>query len=331
VVLLDALAADGEVLALAEAVQADPALAGLPVVLLASMGLDAQGAALRRRGVAAWSSKPVAAAQLHECLRRLLANAPAPVAPPPAPEVPAPAAPAGKLLIVEDNAVNQKVALGIVKQLGFEADLAVHGLNALEALGHDRYDAVLMDCQMPVMDGYQATREIRLREGGRRRLPIIAFTANADQGDRERCLEAGMDDYITKPVRPDELRTTIERWVRPPEPCVDPEVIESLRALQGPGEPDLVAELVALFEQDGPAALAQLRAAVAARDVALAKQTAHTLKGCAANIGAKGLAERCALLEREAEGPDPGLVAGIATELDHVLVALRRLAAPAHA
>ena len=117
------------------------------------------------------------------------------------------------MLLAEDNLVNQKVALVMLRKLGIEADLAVTGIEALDALVGVSYDLVLMDCQMPEMDGYEATRRIRERERGSRRLPVVAMTASAMVGDRERCLEAGMDDHIPKPVRMDALQRALLRWL----------------------------------------------------------------------------------------------------------------------
>jgi two-component system, sensor histidine kinase and response regulator len=116
-------------------------------------------------------------------------------------------------LIVEDNAANLKVAVRMVERLGYRADVAGNGSEALNALGQVRYDAVLMDCQMPEMDGYEATREIRRGEHDGRHLPIIAMTASAMAGDRERCLAAGMDDYISKPVKLHIVAAVLERWL----------------------------------------------------------------------------------------------------------------------
>jgi CheY-like chemotaxis protein len=118
-----------------------------------------------------------------------------------------------KLLLVEDNPVNQRVALAVLGKLGYQADLAGNGAEAVTATAARPYDLVLMDCQMPVMDGFEATRRIREAQAGARRVPILAMTANAMQGDRERCLQAGMDDYLPKPVTLDALRTALQRWL----------------------------------------------------------------------------------------------------------------------
>ena len=118
-----------------------------------------------------------------------------------------------KILVVEDNVVNQKVAARLLEKEGYRCDVVANGLEALEALGRIRYDLVLMDCQMPEMDGFEATRHIRKSEGDGRRTPIIAMTANAFQGDRDRCLAAGMDDYISKPVQKKLLYQLLDNYL----------------------------------------------------------------------------------------------------------------------
>ena len=139
----------------------------------------------------------------------------------PAPTRTGPAALArARILVVEDNPVNQLVAAEMLKRLGLHADVAGDGAEALAALERLPYDLILMDCQMPVMDGFEATRRLRERQTTERRLPVIAMTANAIRGDRERCLEAGMDDYLPKPVRISELTAMLQRWL--PVPDTDP-------------------------------------------------------------------------------------------------------------
>jgi CheY-like chemotaxis protein len=117
-----------------------------------------------------------------------------------------------RILIAEDNAINQKVIERMVQKLGYPVDLVANGREAIDALGGSSYSLVFMDCQMPEMDGFEACREIRKLDGGAR-IPIIAITANAMKGDRERCLAAGMDDYVSKPFKQEDLRVVIERWL----------------------------------------------------------------------------------------------------------------------
>jgi two-component system sensor histidine kinase/response regulator len=187
-----------------------------PSVVLLTSGPEVSPTEAEAAGVRARMSKPVHLGQLHAAL--LIALEAARVAPSRPPELPAASPQRGHLLVVEDNAVNQMVAQGILAQLGYSVTLADDGRAALRAIRQEPFEAVLMDCQMPVMDGYEATGEIRRMERNGRRTPIIAMTAGAVDGDRERCLAAGMDDYVSKPINAGALRETLERWVGAPTP-----------------------------------------------------------------------------------------------------------------
>jgi PAS domain S-box-containing protein len=205
---------------LARRIKSDPLIAGTHLVLLTSYGQRGDGAAAREAGVAAYITKPVRQSQLFDCLTTVVlrdivgpASSPAEVAPLITRHVlKEKTMTSSKLiLIAEDNIVNQKVAVRQLQKLGYRADAVANGREAVAALARIPYELVLMDCQMPEMDGYAATAEIRRREGTTKHTTIVAMTANALQGDRQKCLEAGMDDYISKPVKFEDLALVLQR------------------------------------------------------------------------------------------------------------------------
>ena len=213
-----------------------------------------------------------------------------------------------RVLVAEDNEVNQKVAVRILEKLGYRVEVADDGREALEACARAAYDAVLMDGQMPGMDGYEATRRIREREAGGRRLPIIAMTASAMKGDREKCLEAGMDDYVSKPVTPEALEAVLRRWVRPPAApaarespeapaaggLLDETIVSSLMSVDDDGS--LMDEVVATFLKIAPVRLGAIRKA-AKGDPAQLERAAHSFLGSCGNLGCRAMADLCARLE----------------------------------
>ena len=199
-----------------------------------------------------------------------------------------------RVLVVEDNPTNQQVASGWLQRLGYRADVAANGFEALEAVSNIAYGAVLMDCQMPEMDGFQATAEIRRREGSARRTPIVAMTANAMRGDRERCLAAGMDDYLSKPVRIEELEAVLRRVLGP----IDQTRLARLSLLNRPGRENAVAELIDEFLADTPPRLVTLREAITCNDPLTLAETAHALRGAAEHFGAYEVTALCEQLER---------------------------------
>ena len=199
---------------LAKLIKSDDKIAGIPLIMMTSLGLHGDEE-LRAAGLLLRLTKPVKHAHLRDALSRVLATTEARKAV----AAPRPAAPAvavesrrARVLVAEDNRVNQRVVLLQLRQLGYAADAVANGAEAVEALGRIAYDVVLMDCQMPEMDGYEAAALIREREGSGPRVPIIAMTAHALTGDREKCLDAGMDDYISKPVKVPELDAVLSRW-----------------------------------------------------------------------------------------------------------------------
>ena len=203
---------------LAQAIQSDPALAGTCLILLTSIESPGEAAAARAAGIAACLRKPVGQSVLRRCIAMTMGAAEEER--PAAEALRRPAALTGaRVLLVEDNPVNQELASAMLRDLGCRADVANNGCEAVTAAAQGEYDAILMDCQMPEMDGFAATREIRESEAGRgpalRRTPVIALTANAMGGDRERCLAAGMDDYLAKPFEKTQLQTVLQRWLPP--------------------------------------------------------------------------------------------------------------------
>jgi CheY-like chemotaxis protein len=205
---------------LARTIKFDPAIASVPMVLLTSYGQRGDGAEARDAGIAAYLTKPVRQSQLFDCLAsvvhqtfpsadqssgvRLVTRHTLTERPP---------VPDKLILVAEDNIVNQKVAVRQLQKLGYRADTVANGREALEALSRISYDLVLMDCQMPEMDGYEATAEIRRLEGETKHTPVVAMTANALTGDRERCLAAGMDEYISKPVNSEDLKRVLKSFL----------------------------------------------------------------------------------------------------------------------
>jgi two-component system sensor histidine kinase/response regulator len=325
---------------LARRIKADPDLSPVRLVLLTSMGRRGEEAS--RSGIEAYLTKPVRQSELYDALVTVMSGT--------ALEekrlvtlhsLRKHKAGAYRVLVAEDNPVNQKVAARMLESLGYQVDVVGDGREALEALASTTYGAVLMDVQMPGIDGFRATRQIRLREDhlGRRnmmmglrrhRTPIIAMTANAMQGDREKAIEAGMDDYVSKPVSREELGAVIGKWVsgtpayRVPGTeggvshagtPLDREVIASMRGLQGEGETDIVAELAGMFLDDARPRLSALEEAVQNNDAPAVASLAHTLKGSSGNMGARGMSALCARLED----------AGASGDLSHSFRLLERL------
>ena len=329
---------------LARRISKDPAIARTRMILLTSIGQRGDGDVARRAGIEAYLTKPVRQSELYDAIATVMGT------PEEAGEEGAPLVTRhtlremhtghrAHLLLAEDNPVNQKVAARILERLGYRVDVAQNGLEALEALERNRYAAVLIDVQMPVMDGHEATVEIRRREaalawrGGGHSTPIIAMTANAMQGDREKALAAGMDDYLAKPVRQEELEEVLGRWVSREEAGVasedgapaaqavqdgngsalDPEVLANLRDL---GDAELLAELAGMFFDDASSRLEELREAIEAGDAAGVKRVAHTLKGSSGNMGAARMSAICSELQDVGASGDLARARGLLERLE---------------
>ncbi|HEY0581540.1 MAG TPA: response regulator [Chloroflexota bacterium] len=289
-VLLDMQMPDMDGLALARAIGAEPSLATTPRVLLSSVGADVVADDAPGAGVQAVLTKPVRQSQLFDTLASLVTQS-APAAREavvPAPPARALAQPDGTrplILVAEDAAVNQMVVRGLLEKLGYRADVVGNGLEAVEALTRIAYRAVLMDVQMPEMDGFEATAQIRAREASSgKHVPIIALTANALEGERERCLAAGMDDYVSKPVRESELSAALRRWVAP---VVDRVRLAELREMQGARtDIDIVGRLFATYKRETQRRLDLLRAAVLSGDAKELERLGHAQKGSSGTLGA---------------------------------------------
>ena len=242
-----------------------------------------------------------------------------------------------RILLAEDNVVNQRLALRLLEKLGYRADVVANGLEAVEAVGRQEYDLVLMDVQMPEMDGVQATQQILERWADGERPWIVAMTAEVMRGDREGFLAAGMNDYVAKPIRPQELiaaitRTPSRRRDRAAAardgsgPPVDDAVLQRLAESMG-GDDAFVAELIDQFVTDSPALVAAARRGLEAGDADEVRRAAHTLKSNAATFGANELADRSSRLEAAAKGGSlddgPAQLEAIEDELGRVHAALR--------
>ena len=303
VVILDMHMPGMDGISLAEVIKADPKTSHARLIILTSLGKLMDEEQLKRMGIDACLVKPVKQTRLFECLTGLR-NFPHKPGPARATSAPAPAPPPKELriLLAEDNIINQKVAVGQLRRMGYVPDVANNGLEAIEAVKRTRYDVVLMDCQMPQMDGYEASCQIRLLEAadGGKPVYIIAMTANAMQGDREKCLAASMNDYLSKPVRDSELKAAIGRaCIAPAEegatpatetvggegtegsPLVD---LERLEAAANE-DPIILQELVDLYFAQARDLMNGLRAAINSGSAKDVDHFAHKLVGASLACG----------------------------------------------
>jgi CheY-like chemotaxis protein len=303
--------------ALAQLIRRDPRWSGLSLILQTT-GDDDVGGGENAHLFAALLTKPLRRSQVLACVTRAQALMSAPPDAATTGLMPAAAAPAArtsppKILLVEDNPVNREVAVAMLENLGCGIDTAEDGRLAVEAMAAGAYDAVLMDCQMPTMDGLTATGEIRERErmSGAARVPIIALTANAMEGDRERCLAAGMDDFLSKPFTQQQLATLLRRWLALrvlPEserrdmsrvPLIDSAVLRNIAAL---AKPALLNSMIDLYLQHSPSLIGAIEAAAANMQAEALSQAVHTLKSSTSNLGGTRLAmvaKECETLVRE--------------------------------
>ena len=288
---------------LARAVRETAAGEQLPILLLTSVGRrDDESAGLHLSGVL---TKPIKPSQLYNALVSILSGQPVRVIgrrsrqlydPTLAERSPL------RILVAEDNTVNQRLAMLSLEHMGYRADMVANGLEALEAVRRQHYDVILMDVQMPELDGLEATRRIRAEFDDLSRPWILAMTANAMREDRRACAEAGMDDYLAKPLRIEELQTALERAARRHAAAIegtalDPLVIGTLRGMRRPGQPPILMKLLETFRRDTPELIESIARAIAAGDPATMSGSAHSLKGSCLTLGAREMGELAALLE----------------------------------
>jgi two-component system sensor histidine kinase/response regulator len=346
---------DGE--ELAQEIKTDPELVNTGLVMMTSVGARGDAARMEKVGFAAYLVKPVRQSHFYDCLAAVVG--------PEGREGGTVAGDGGsptgriitrhtlaersrrraRILLVEDNLVNQKVALKALEKIGYAADKANDGAQALQATREKRYDLILMDVQMPVMDGMEATRQIRDAHSGSLNpaVTIVALTAHAMAGDKERCLNMGMDDYLAKPIKAAELQEVISRWLTtggpgqesepmpeamavaevPAPPVFDEEVL--LNLLEGDRESS--TEIANQYMGDVEGQVSSLREAIQAGDSDLIKERAHLLKGASASVGAQAMRYCAADIEKKAmtgsitDADKPAVVA----ELDHQLTMIQAL------
>jgi signal transduction histidine kinase/DNA-binding response OmpR family regulator len=381
VVVLDMELSRTSGLALAAAIRAEPALAASRLLLLSTERLAADSVQRREAGVAFQLIKPPRACDLYDAIVTPARpgdsgrNVPAmrmrdgvrPAAPAAVPAVPAAVAPAAppltalsaspapaprarkrrKVLLAEDNPVNVEVASAMLEGLGLDVSRACNGEEALHSVQSGDFDLVLMDCQMPVMDGFAATAEIRRHQqqlrGRARNLPIIAITANALQGDRESCLAAGMDDYLSKPFTQQALGQTIARWISlprmaalpdeaaaktPPAAAPDQQInrqaLNNIRALSATHGDALLERVLQAFLEDTPTHLQTIRQAIASGNAVQMRKAAHSLKSSSANVGADALAQRTKELELLGRNNTTAGAAALLAEMERSFQAARQ-------
>jgi signal transduction histidine kinase/DNA-binding response OmpR family regulator len=322
VMIMDAQMPEMNGLTLAAAVRARREFDGVPVLMMNSVLASASATEHSQDGVTSWISKPVRRAQLLACLTTLLAQSLEQGAAGARRRGEKPAVQAGpnklhirRLLLVEDNPVNQEVAKAMLQELGVEPVAVWSGEEALEKLTSESFEVVLMDCQMPRLDGYETTRRFRAWEKEHDRAPtlIVALTANALSGDAEKCFAAGMDRYLSKPFTSQQLYDVLESSSSAPpatapsaagthgDAVLDQQMLGRIRALHRPGGPNLFAKVVGLYVASSLALTETMRLAAASQDAAGIRQAAHALKSSSANVGAMAFADLCREVEQAAD------------------------------
>jgi CheY-like chemotaxis protein/HPt (histidine-containing phosphotransfer) domain-containing protein len=343
-------------LELARMIRADERLRHLRLIMLSSGVADDGGRSAREAGIDICINKPVRQARLLECIIRALAAGDKAIGADTdraaADDTATMASTGATVLLVEDNPVNREVATTMLQTLGCRVDTAVNGQEAVAKIRHEDFDLVLMDCEMPVMDGYAATAAIRAWEAGSagRRVPILALTAHAMPEHRRKCLDIGMDDYLTKPFNMGQLRERIAQWLRVPAPQLtlaasgEPvaprnppgvsgkvlqfQALESIASLDPANGQALIGRLLEVYETSSRDLVDQIAGALARQHADGLRKAAHALRSSSGNVGAERLVECCRGLETAARAGDfttlPGLVEALLAEHRSVIEQLRQ-------
>ncbi len=308
VALVDMQMTDMSGLALAQKIKTDPRISSTRLAVVTSLRRRSDHKAMKESGIESWFTKPVKPSQLYEWLSstgisRSTDQIDEGERAEQKKDSSAKARAAARVLLAEDNVVNQRVASMQIRKLGHRVDVVANGREAIEAIERVDYDLVLMDCQMPEMDGYEATAEIRRRESESRRLPVIAMTAHAMEGDRERCLESGMDDYISKPIKTEALADAIERWshgrvARDDDELLDREMIAKLRGVED-FSAGIVTDLIDAFLNQTQRRMAAMQSALVDGDRLRLVEAALSLKSSCGYLGARRMESLCSRLAGE--------------------------------
>ncbi|MBN1904862.1 MAG: response regulator, partial [Deltaproteobacteria bacterium] len=324
---------DGE--ALGANIKKDPDLKNINLIMLASHGCRGDAARVKNSGFSAYLTKPVDEAQLYECLsiitdRKREMKRESPVEIITRHSISEDKKRRLRILVAEDDTINQKIIISIMAKIGYMAKVVINGHEAIRALEQESYDLVLMDCQMPVMDGYEATAIIRSMDSKVKDhdVPVIALTGHALDGDMEKFIKAGLDDYLSKPVKPQELADMIDKWLSKQEPVQDKEVtavnmdteddVFDLSVLMSnfSEEKSLINNILNDFCEYLPDKLSALKDACAKNDSHLVKHEAHALKGSSGNIGAIALQKIARQIENWAKSGDITGIDTLITQLD---------------
>jgi CheY-like chemotaxis protein/HPt (histidine-containing phosphotransfer) domain-containing protein len=349
VAILDAVMVGMQGEDLGRSIKEDPGIAGTSLVMISSLAQRGEATRLKEAGFDAYLTKPVRQAHLFDCLTAVLGLQQVR----PSDEGAKPFITrhtisesrrrAWRILLVEDNVTNQMVAMGLLENLGYQADMVDNGHDALKALGRTPYDLVLMDCQMPGMDGFDTTAMIRDPGSGvlNHRVPVIAMTAHAMKEDRDKCFAAGMDDFLSKPIRSSELTETLRKWFSRLEPKMTRRVAVQPAEDRGSGvehghledaaapafdmegllerlcgDEELVRTVVKAFLEDLPRTVSRLKESLALADAGGIALNAHTIKGAAGNAGGEALRRVSSRMETAARQGAVGSAQSLMPELE---------------